>query len=185
VTVDGLAGIDTVVLPQASSSYTLAATTTGFTLSGRDGQAAYTLTNIERIQFGDGRVALDLGPTGHAAQAVKVLGAVFGPSSVGNTAYVGIALRYLDNGMSYTDLMGLALGVALPGAPSDSAVVGLLYKNVIGSAPTQAQAQPYVDMLASHAETSARLGVMAADTPNNESNVGLTGVLAQTGVHYA
>lgn len=185
VNVDGLGGLDTVVISQASDAFVISKNSSGFTVTSKDGTSLYSLTNVERVQFNNDKVAFDLGTSGHAADVAKVLGAVFGPSSVGNASYVGIGLRYLDGGTSYAELMALALGAVLPASASNADVVGLLYKNVVGVAPTAAQAQAYVDALDNKTYSQAQLGLMAADTAINQANVGLTGVLLQTGLHYA
>ena len=185
VNVDGYGGLDTVLLSQSRDTFILSPSNSGFTLTSKDGASLYTLINIERVQFTNDKVALDLVGSGNAAQVVKVLGAVFGPSSVENANYVGIGLRYLDSGMGLGELMDLSLGVALTKPASNAAVVNLLYKNINGVMPTPTQAQPFLEMLDNKTYTQSQLGLMAADTSNNQAAVGLTGVLLQTGVHYA
>ena len=49
-----------------------------------------TLVNVERIQFSDTSLALDI--SGNAGQAAKILGAVFGPASVKDSDPVGIVV---------------------------------------------------------------------------------------------
>jgi len=185
VNVDGLSGLDTVVISQSSSYYKISTTATGYSLTSNDGLNVYNLSHVERISFSNEKIALDLSDTGNAAVVAKVLGAVFGSSAVGNATYAGIGLGLLDGGMSYESLMSLALGVVLPGASlTHKAVVDLLYMNVVGVAPSAEQEKLYVDLLDSHAFSVAQLGTIAADTPFNTTKIGLTGQLLETGLHY-
>ena len=181
--IDGGTGINTTLYQSSINNYILTKITNGFTVTdliGVDG--IDTLTNIERLHFSDVNVALDL--NGYAGQVAKILGAVFGASSVSNQQYVGIGLSYLDGGMSYQDLMQLALTAKLGAGVNDpTQVVNLLYTNVVGVAPDQASLNSFVGLLISHVYTTASLGVMAADTSLNTTNINLVG-LAQTGIDY-
>ena len=176
---DGLAGIDTVNFAKAHSAYTVTPTATGFSVS--DGSAVDMLTSIERLHFADRSLALDLG--GHAGDAAKILGAVFGKSSLQNAQYVGIGLSLLDGGTTYENLMQLALNARLGANASHTAVVDLLYANVMGSAPSAAEEAYFVGLLDSGAVTPAALGVMAANTDFNQLHIDLVG-LAHTGIAF-
>ncbi|MFZ5774075.1 MAG: M10 family metallopeptidase [Thermodesulfobacteriota bacterium] len=178
--IDGGAGIDTALYSGNRSGYTLTPQSGGFAVqdnSGRDGLDS--VSNVERLQFADTRLALDL--DGNAGMTAKLLGAVFGAAAVANQTYAGLGLGLLDGGMGYATLAGLAVNVA--GGTTAEQVVNLLWSNVVGSAPSAEQAQPFVDMLNSGAITSGALATMAADTSLNQANINLTG-LAQTGLAY-
>lgn len=178
-TLDGGAGIDTALFSGNSSGYTCTSQAGSFTVQDNTGfDGADSLTNIERLMFADDKIALDL--SGNAGMTAKLLGAVFGKDFVSNKAYVGIGLGLLDGGMSYVDLAALAVNAAGGVAPTQ--VVDLLWTNVVGSAPSAAQAQPFVDMLNSGTSIGV-LGVLAADTALNQENINLSG-LAQTGLAY-
>lgn len=175
----GGAGIDTAVYSGSRARYTIAATASGFTITDQNStEGKDTLSDVERVQFADKRVALDL--NGHAGQVAKVLGAVFGAKAVGNKEYVGIGLKLLDDGMSYEALAALAVTVTGKTAPAD--VVSLLWGHVIGGTPTTAQAQPFIDLLNGGMSIGA-LTVLAADTPFNTTNIDLVG-LAKTGIEF-
>jgi serralysin len=177
-TLDGGAGIDAASYSGTRSGFTFAKTATGFTVSsGVEGTD--TLTSIERLHFADKYVAIDL--AGNAGMVAKILGAVFGPASVQIASYVGIGLKYADGGMSYADLTQFALNAA--GLTGNKAVVDALYTNVVGSAPDAATEGAYVELLLNGTYTTATIGVMAADTAENQSHIGLTG-LANTGLVY-
>jgi Ca2+-binding RTX toxin-like protein len=181
--IDGAAGIDTAVYTGTRSHYTVTRTATGFTVNGTQTQEGTdTLTNVERLQFSDGHLALDL--SGNAGEVAKILGAVFGAASVSNQTYVGIGLHFTDTGMSYADLVQLAINAALgPNASSHSAVVSLLYTNVIGVAPDAATLASFTSLLDNGTYTVAGLGMLAADISYNTDHINLTG-LAATGLAY-
>lgn len=148
--------------------------------SGTDGTD--TIVNIERIQFSDNSVALDL--DGHAGQTAKLIGAVFGAESVLNKQFVGIGLRFLDDGTSYETLMQLAITAALGAdAVNHTAVVNLLYENIAGFTPSAAEETRFVALLDSGTHTVASLGILAAETGLNQDNINLVG-LSQTGLEY-
>ena len=136
------------------------------------------LTNIERLQFTDKSVALDL--SGNAGITAKIIGAVLGKSQVQNPTFVGLGLSYLDKGMSYSDLGALALSAVE--ATTFDAVVTTLWKNVIGTDATAEIKAPYIKILTDGMKVGD-LVVLAAETSFNTSNINLVG-LAQTGIEY-
>jgi serralysin len=166
--IDGGAGLDTAAFGGARSDYRVnpQSGTCGIEdLRGIDG--ADTLTNIERLQFSDESVALDV--DGSAGLVARVLAAVFGPGAVANKEYAGIGLALLDAGTTGEQLVELALHTSLGPLASNKAVVDLLFENVTGLTPSPAQESQYVDMLDSHTLTQAQLGLMAAATPENSA----------------
>jgi hypothetical protein len=183
--VNGVGGLDTATVSQAVGNFTVNPSASGYTLTSKDGLSVYNLNSVERISFSNEKIAFDVAGTSNAGEVAKILGAVFGAAAVSNTTYAGIGLSYMDAGMSYENLMNLAITAALPGARlTHKAVVDLLFTNVVGVAPTVDQAKPYVDWLDNHTFTIAQLGVLAADSSFNTNQIGLTGQLVQTGLHY-
>lgn len=179
-TLDGGAGIDTGLYSSTLASYAIAATAGGFTVTGST-DGTDSLTGIERLQFSDAKVALDL--DGNAGNVARIIGAVFGSASVTNREYVGIGLAYMDNGMGYQDLMQLAIDYRLGSQAMDpTAVVNLLYGNVIGGLPSAPDLATYTGMMTSGMSAGA-LGMMAANTAPNEMHIGLAGLM-QTGIEY-
>lgn len=175
--INGSTGIDTSIYASSRAAYQLAKIEIGFTVSGGS-DGADTLTGIERLLFTDKKIAIDL--DGNAGKTAKILGAVFGASSITNKEYAGIGLSHLDGGMSYEALTALAIGVT--GAATPQQVVNLLWTNVVGSAPSVDQAKPFIDMLTA-GMTIGQLGVFAADTDLNQANINLVG-LTQTGLEF-
>jgi Ca2+-binding RTX toxin-like protein len=181
--IDGDAGLDTAVYTGTRGQYTVTKTVAGFTVNGTQTQEGTdTLTNVERLQFSDGHLALDL--SGNAGEVAKILGAVFGVGSLTNQHYVGIGLHYTDTGMSYADLMQLAINAALgPNANDHASLVTLLYTNVIGAAPDPATLAYFKGLLDDGTYTASSLGILAADVSYNTDHINLTG-LAATGLAY-
>ncbi|HRF12451.1 MAG: Serralysin C precursor [Candidatus Accumulibacter phosphatis] len=179
---DGRDGIDTAFYSGSAKRYDLGVVNGGWAVrdtSGSDGSDL--LYNVERLHFADHNVALDI--AGHAGTTAKILGAVFGAAAVNNQAYVGIGLGLLDRGMSYQDLMQLALDVRLGAGASHQAVVQLLYTNVVGSAPPADALASLTGLLDSGAYTPSSLGVLAAETSLNATKINLVG-LYQSGIEF-
>jgi hypothetical protein len=138
------------------------------------------LSDVERIVFEDVSLALDLTPAQAAGQTAMILGAVFGKSAIGQLDYVGIGLSLFDQNSSFTDVSTLAMSVLQLTSPNE--VVSLLWTNVVGSAPTDAQAQPFIDML-NAGMTPGELAELAAKTDLNLAQIDLVG-LAETGILF-
>ena len=136
------------------------------------------MSSIERVVFSDKSIAYDV--AGNAGTAIKILGVVFGKSAVSNKVYVGIALSFLDSGMSYDTLAALALGAV--GASTNDKIVMTLWTNVLGVAPSESDKAPFIKLLQDGMNAGA-LAHAAADTALNTNNINLVG-LAQTGIEY-
>jgi hypothetical protein len=134
--------------------------------------------DIVRFQFKDTNIAFDL--NGSAGQVAKVLGAVFGKSSISNKSYVGIGLGLLDADMSISSLASLAINAS--GAVTPDQIVTELWTNVIGSAPQASDKAPFIAML-NNGTSVGDLAVLAANTTFNINNINLIG-LTQTGIQY-
>lgn len=178
---DGGGGLDSTVFAQARSAYTLAPSSTGYVAATTNNAARYELTSIERLSFSDAKLALDL--DGHAGQVAKLIGAVFGAASVKLPDYVGIGLQLADGGTNYEGLAQVAIDARLGPGASNTAIVTLLYTNVVGTAPSAAELAYYVGLLDSHAYTPASLTVLAADTTLNQAQIDLAGLM-QTGLLF-
>ena len=178
-TLDGGDGLDVVVYAQSRAAYTLHTSGAGAWTVDKPGIGGVdSLAGVERLQFADQQLALDL--DGAAGQAARLLGAVFGPASVANPGYVGIALQLLDGGMSVPTLAGLAVEVA--GARTSAEVVSLLWTNLVGAPPTSEQAAPFVALLDSGTSV-ADFTVAAAALDLNAANIGLVGLM-ETGLAF-
>jgi Ca2+-binding RTX toxin-like protein len=179
-TIDGREGLDTAAYAGTRAEYAVSKTDGGWTVSGANG--IDTLVAIERLSFSDGSLALDL--DGNAGEVAAVAGAVFGREAVADRALVGIGLSLLDAGMGSENLMRMALEYRLGAAVSShTAVVQLLYENVVGVPPPPGELASYVDLLDRGVYSVPGIGVMAAATSNNLERIDFIG-LAQTGIEY-
>ncbi len=139
----------------------------------------YLLQDVERLQFSDRSLALDL--DGNAGKAARILGAEFGAAAVRNPEYVGIGIDLLDGGMSYAELAGQAMAAA--GKTTPAAVCAQLWLNLTGTVATAGDVAPFVAMLEKGELSVGALTTMAADNAMNATNIGLVG-LAQTGLEF-
>ena len=185
----GGAGRDTAVFLHARSAYTIltgATSMTGIGSVSGTGPAADegtdTLSGIERLRFADRSVALDLG--GNAGIAAKVLGATFGPATVANPAFNGIALYATDTlGMNLEALVQLALGARLGPAPSHAQVFDTLFLNLFGVLPDAGLRNDFVAQMDAGVFTPVSLGVLVADSELNRTNIDFAGLTAR-GLEY-
>ena len=177
--IDGSTGIDTAIYGNSLSEFILTKGTDSWAITKSD--ESDSLVNIERLQFTNTNVALDL--DGNAGKTAKLLGAILGAEGVSNKVYVGAGLYFLDGGMTYEELMQAALDVVLGANPSSSSVVDLIWTNIVGP-PTPADNLPqYSALIDNGTYTAAELAVAAADHSLNTTNIDLVG-LSQTGLEY-
>lgn len=181
--IDGGLGIDTVQYSGRIANYQLAKTGNTLLVTSKGSQnLSDSLTQVERLQFADTKIAIDL--DGNSGVVAKILGAVFGKTAIANKEYVGIGLHCMDDlHYNYADLMQLAISTRLGPNATNAQVVDLLYTNVVGQAPDAATRKAFVDLLDNHTYTVASLGVLAADTDLNKTNINLVG-LSQMGLEY-
>ncbi len=111
-TLDGAAGLDTAQYTGKYSDYTVVlgsggggagATTVTDKTANRDG--ADSLSNIERLQFSDSRLALDMGATQAGGKAVLMMAVAtsLGKDFVGVPSFAGLFLGFFDSGASLLD----------------------------------------------------------------------------------
>jgi Ca2+-binding RTX toxin-like protein len=175
---DGGLGIDTVVYNGPQERYSITKSGNRYVVSEPTGSDDTDyLSNIERIQFSNGKVALDLG--GNAGQAARLIGALLGPSFIKDKALAGVVLGLIDQDYSIESIANLGLNtsfyLALAGSTKHEDFVNHVFRNVVGRPPEAIEQKTYVDML--NAGTSqAALAVMAAGTEFTASQIGLTGL---------
>lgn len=185
-TLDGGTGVDTAVFSGNRAAYTTAKTASGYTVSGPDD--ADTLSNIERLQFSDKKLAFDLDLNTVGGNTVRIIGAAFDANNL-IPEYVGIGLDLFDSGMSMIDVCTLALGtslyLSLAGSSSNEAFVNTVYQNLVGVLPSAGERDFYVGLLVGSGGTmtQADLLVLAANSEVNAQNIDLVG-LQQNGVEF-
>lgn len=180
---DGGAGIDTAGFFAARASATINHLASGDWQVQATGSGTDTLTQIERLRFDDGQIALDLTDDGNAGWAARLIGALLGEDAVANKALAGEVIGYVDTyGVQTVTELLVSLGVtaALAGGADNTSFFTLLYKNVVGSAPSQAEVAELVSYVDSGAYTQAQALQVIAGLDLTAQQIGLTG-LAQTG----
>ncbi len=136
--IDGGPGIDTVIYLGNKSNYSVAKITAGYRVTDASGKEGVdTLTNVERIQYADKTIALDI--SANAGQVYRVYQAALNrqPDQGG----LGDWIYGMDKGMSLTDVANGFIGSpefkALYGEnPSTAEFVNRLYQNVLHRAAT-------------------------------------------------
>ena len=175
---DGGLGIDTVVYSGPQERYSITKSGTRYVVSEPTGSDDTDyLSNIERLQFSNCKVALDLG--GNAGQAARLIGALLGPSFIKDKALAGVVIGLIDQDYSIESIANLGLNTSfyltLAGSTKNEDFVNHVFRNVVGRPPEVNEQKTYVDML--NAGTSqAALAVMAAGTEFTASQIGLTGL---------
>lgn len=185
--IDSLIGgpnIDTAVFHGVRSAFSVSPVGSGFGVQASTIDSD-VLTGIERLAFDDTFVALDL--DGHAGVVAKVIGAIFGAQYLTNRSFVGIGLSLVDSGMSEQELVGLAAGTdffaQVAGSHSNTDFVKLVYKNVVGIAPSASELTYYVGLLNDGTFTQASLGLLACELDLTKVRIDLVG-LGHSGIEY-
>ena len=188
-TIGGGAGVDTAVFSAQRANYAVAKTANGWTVGdsmGNDGND--TLANVERLQFSDKKLALDLGTAEHGGLALQFIG-LMAPEMVSLPNIAGTILTIFDEGKTMQQVCQLAIDVglvtAIAGANTNQALAAMAYKNLLG-APAGADA---IDMLVGYMDgrsakyTQSEFMTVVAGLELNQTHIGLVG-LAQAGVEF-
>ncbi len=184
--IDGGKGLDTAQYGATRSAYSVRKEATHWSVSDNSGaEGSDMLVAMERIQFKDLQVALDL--DGNAGVVAQVIRGIFGANFLKTKEYVGIGLQLVDSGMPIAELVNLAMSIPLvdqlAGSRSNRDIVQLLYKNVAGKLPSAAELDGLAGLLDSGAFTQNSLALLAVQHPWNTSSVDLVG-LASTGLEF-
>lgn len=176
---DGGAGFDTAVYTGARASFTVTHDGAGFSVTDAWGDHA-TLQNIERVQFGDGMVALDI--DGTAGQAYRLYQAAFDRTP--DKAGLGYWIEMLDHGQTLQDaardFVASAEFSKLYGANvSDEQFVQALYQNVLHRPAEGAGYDFWVQSL----QIVSRAEVLANFSESAENQAQVVGSI-QNGIDY-
>lgn len=131
---DGGSGIDTSVLLGRRSDYLLEKSGSGYLLQSRSQSGGSDqLLNIERLQFADATLALDI--DGHAGQMYRLYQAAFNrtPDNAGLKYWIGRMDQGLSLGNAADAFTGSSEFQALNGGshPDPALLVKLLYRNAL------------------------------------------------------
>jgi len=167
--IDGGQGIDTLVLNGHTDMYHITHTATGFSIFGNG--VDEWVTNVERLQFTNGTIALDI--NGDAGQAYRLYQAAFNRTP--DTGGLGYQTNALDTGLTLEQVA--ANFIASPefqstyGNVDDTQFLTLLYRNVLHREPDQGGLQFHLDEMHVQGETRAMELVHFSESPENQANV--------------
>ena len=179
--IDGLAGIDTV--SYSGNRGSIAHNSNGTWTVGTD-----TLTNIERLQFADKKIALDLTPEGNAGKAHEFIG-MMAHNLVNMPTVVGTILSIFDQGKSMKEVCQLAIDVGLTGnlagSTSNLDLAKLVFRNVVGSEASAETANGLAGFIQGSGGSMSQADFLTAvaQLDLNNQHIGLVG-LQQTGIEY-
>lgn len=175
-TIDGGSGIDTVVLSDVRANYAITHNGSTWTITHAGGDVVETLTNVERLQFSDSKLAIDI--DGHGGEAYRLYKAAFNREP--DLAGLGYQMNELDKGFSLSQVA--AAFIASPefqakygSAVDDTAFITLLYENVLNREPEPAGLEFHLNELAM-GQSRADVLTHFSESPENQANViGLIG----------
>lgn len=179
-------GIDTALYGGTRADYDVQRVGGGWQVADRRGEDGRdTLSAVERLQFADGALALDL--DGQAGSVARLIGALFGADALARPDYVGTGLALLGRGMSESELAALAAAspafAAHAGGDGNAAFVATVFAHAVGRAATAEELDHYTALLDSGATSRAALALLAASTDHVAEAVDLVG-LAASGLPY-
>jgi serralysin len=170
--IDGMGGLDTVAYTGARANFAIERGVYGVTVTDKSGALGTdNLINVERIQFGDTMVALDV--DGAAGQVYRLYQAAF--DRVPDAAGLAYWIKALDSGnFNLNDISGLFLNDTearnlYSQDPSDASFVTKLYAHVLHRPAEGAGFDFWVNglQLASRAEVLA----FFSESPENQAQV--------------
>lgn len=186
----GFEGIDSVLYSSDRDSFRLTKSSSdGWTVEGLlPGAGTDLLSEVERIQFADKKLALDLESTQNAGLALEFIG-VLAPTFISNPSVVGLIMGFFDQGSSLHDVCQLAIDVglvtSLAGSDGNADLARLVFRNVVGSEADPAM----VDLLVGYMDgrnasfTQADFLTVIAGMEINQNHINLVG-LQQTGIEF-
>ena len=183
----GGVGLDTAVFPGNRAEYVVSRSPAAYVVSHNSGIDTDMLAGVERLQFADRKVALDLAPDESAGKAVRLIGAAFGADHI--PQYISAGITLFDSGLSVLSVADRALDtplyLSLAASDSNVSFVETVYRNIVGQPPSLPERDYYVGLLqgSGGTMTQAELLAAAAQLPSNALNIDLVG-LQQSGIEY-
>ncbi|MFD2364959.1 DUF4214 domain-containing protein [Pseudoduganella sp. GCM10020061] len=170
---NGQGGIDTAAFGAARANFTVARSGTTVTVTDRAGAGGTdTLSNVERIKFGDVSVAVDI--DGNGGEAYRIYQAAFDRAP--DMSGVGFWISQLDRGMSLESVaagfMASTEFTAMYGAnPTNRQFVDKLYQNVLDRAGEAAGVNFWVGALDGNNASRADVLAHFSESAENQANV--------------
>lgn len=190
--IDGGSGVDTAVYSGSLADYAVTAVSAGGGYAvedkvGSDGMD--TLANVERLQFSDKSVALDVAKDENTGKALEFIGAV-AYSLIADKDAIGAIQAVFDAEYSMSQTCQLAIDTglikSLAGSDSNVHLAELVWRNVVGTPVDAATTDGLVAYMDGRVAAMSQADFLAtiAGLEVNDTHINLTG-LANTGVEYA
>jgi hypothetical protein len=168
--VTGGDGIDAVVLSGARSAYAVSQSAGTLTVHANASGANDTLSGVERLQFSDATVAMDI--SGIGGQAYRLYQAAFNraPDSGG----LGFWIAYMDKGMVLNDVAQQFMAspefkTLYGNSPGNADFVDKLYHNVLHRAGEADGVKFWMDYLTTGGGTQAKVLAFFGESPENQA----------------
>jgi hypothetical protein len=181
-TINGGVGIDTVIYSGPRTNFTITNSGANHTIIDNVSTATSdVLTNVERLQFSDTNIALDI--TGTAGQVYRLYNAAFHRAP--DLGGLGFWIATSDNGMNLTSVSKEFINSAefnqKYGSLDNSGFVTQLYANVLNRTPDKGGLDYWAGKINSSALTQEQVLIGFSESPENQTNViGLIG----NGIQY-
>jgi hypothetical protein len=170
--VSGDEGTDTVVLSGSRSRYTITAADTIFNVEIGNPEQATSVSQVERIKFADGMVALDI--DGNAGAAYRLYQAAFDrtPDKPG----LGYWIDKLDKGTSITAVAAgffnsTEFKTLYGNNPTSADYINRFYQNVLHRAPDEAGFTYWMNELTNGHRSPVIALVQFSESPENQAQV--------------
>ncbi|MYM38853.1 DUF4214 domain-containing protein [Duganella qianjiadongensis] len=170
-TLDGGAGLDVASYSGARSQYSISKSGAGYSVSDSSGaEGVDQLLNIERLQFSDVAVALDIGGT--AGKAYRIYQAAFDRTP--DAAGLGFWISVMDKGYALVDVAAAFIQsaefVTLYGAqPSNADLLTHIYQNVLHRAADAGGYAFWLGVLDRNAVSRAQVLAEFSESPENQA----------------
>lgn len=168
---DGGSGTDTAFFTGNRADYTVAKIGASLTVRANAiGGGTDTLANIERLQFADSLVAMDV--NGVAGQAYRLYQAAFNRTP--DAGGLGFWIHFMDGGMTLNEVAAQFMAsnefkTAYGNSPSNADFVDKLYHNVLHRAGEASGVQFWMDYLTTGGGTQAKVLAFFGESPENQA----------------
>jgi serralysin len=172
-TIDGGGGIDTAVFSHNKSDYTISKLASTYTITDKLlTEGTDSLVNVERLQFADGALALDI--NGTAGEVYRLYQASFDRTP--DQGGLGFWIADMDGGDTLNSVANNFINSAefktLYGANStDTVYVTGIYQNVLHRAPDAGGLQFWLDAINVHAQSRSAVLIGFSESAENQTQV--------------
>nr|WP_315249155.1 S8 family serine peptidase [uncultured Duganella sp.] len=167
VAVDGGGGVDLLQVTGDAGDFSIAATSTGFALTNKVTNTVSLLTSVERLQFSDKFVALDIDGSGGAVYRLYQAAFDRTPDMDG----LGYWMSAMDKGAALTSVASSFVNSdefkqLFGEEPTDVELVNAMYQNVLHRAPDQQGEAYWIDSLKNGTTAADMLTAFSASREN-------------------